>query len=341
MGTHKRGNPQTTVNLAGEVERGFDELGKLPSRLERYATAHDRALINLAQLRLRIKLYNDDPDNAFQENWGVSFNPVIRHLEKVERRMSACGHYLGFRHYYTVDQVRLSAARFCKDHLLCPLCAVRRGSKMVETLVSKHALVMAENPDLKMFMLTLTVKNGPDLVERHNHLKTAFKRLLKRRRDFLDKGRGLTEFSKIEGLVGSYEVTNKGNGWHPHLHLMIFTRNRLNVTALKREWLEITGDSHVLRLDPARHPNDPGQDFLEICKYALKFGDLTPEQNLIAFEALHGQRLIVSAGVFWGVKIPDDLTDSLLEDLPYYELLYKFVVGSGYNLISKEQLHES
>lgn len=326
MGTHKKGNPQTTVNLAEEVERGFDELGKLPSRLERYAAAHDRALTNLSQVRERVKSGNED-------------DPFIMHLVKVKARMMGCGHYLGFRHYFTVDKVRLTAAQFCKAHLLCPLCAIRRGSKMVDTLVQRYAVIMAENPGLKMSMITLTVKNGDDLTERHEHLKKSYQKLLKRRRDFLTKGTGFTEFAKCEGLVGSYEVTNKGNGWHPHLHLMVLHRDRINAAALKREWHAITKDSTVLRIDPARHPEDPAIDFLEICKYSLKFGDLTPEQNLDAYEALHGRRLVVSAGLFWGVEIPEELTDDPLEDLPYYELLYKYVAGSGYNLTTKERLH--
>ena len=328
MAAHKKASPQSVVNLAEETERGLHELGKLPSRLDRYATAHERTIINLSHVRYRLEVDKE------------SLNPFVRHLEKVERRMATCGHYLGFRHYYTVDQVKLTAARFCKDHLLCPLCAVRRGSKMVETLVSKHAVVMAENPGLKMYMLTLTVKNGPDLTERHNHLKAAFKRLHERRRDYLKRGTGFTEFAKVEGWVGSYETTNKGNDWHPHLHLMIFTYDRINAAALKREWLAITGDSHVLRIDPARHPNDPGQDFLEICKYALKFGDLTPEQNIDAYESLHGKRLIVSGGLFWGVQVPEELTDTPLDDLPFFEMLYKFVMGSGYNLTTRDRLHD-
>lgn len=326
MGTHKKGNPLTTVNLPEEVEKGFDELGKLPSRLERYSKAHERALINLTQVHERLKTGD--------------INPYTLHLEKVRDRMTNCGNYLGFRHYPSAGVVRLTAAQFCKAHLLCPLCAIRRGSKALETLLEKYDVVMGENPGLKMHMLTLTVKNGPDLAERYGHLKKGFQTLLNRRRDYLKRGRGKSEFAKVEGLIGSYETTNRGNGWHPHLHLMIFTRKRINAVAFRREWHEITGDSFVLRIDSAQHPDDPAQDFMEICKYALKFGDLTPEQNLEAYEVFHGKRLFVSAGLFWGVKIPEDLNDSIvdLDDLPYFELLYKYIAGSGYNLTFKGDL---
>jgi hypothetical protein len=336
----EKGNPESMLNLAAEIETGFDELGCLPARLERYGIARHRAVINLAQVTKRIKEFEEKPENAFEgDGWGRSFNPFIRHLQNLQPRVDACGNYLGFRHYYTVGRVRLTAARFCKCHLLCPLCAIRRGSKMLTAYVEKHALILAENPGLKMSMITFTVKNGDDLQERYKHLKKSIQNLEERRRNYLRKGTGKTEFSKVLGFFGTYEVTNHGKGWHPHVHMLVLHREFIKAAPLKREWAEITGDSHVLRIDPCRHPNDPGQDFLEVCKYALKFSDLDPEQNLHAYEVLRGQRLVFSAGLFWGVDIPEELTDSPLEELPYFEMLYKFILGSGYNLTTKAKLY--
>lgn len=318
-------NPDSTLILADEIETGSDEIGKLPTRLERYAVAKQRALINLAQVDFNLQ---------------ITDSPIFKnHLISIRSRMVDCGNYLVFRDYYTVGQVKLTAARFCMTHLLCPLCAIRRGSKMVESYVQKYQVIMLENPDLKMSMITFTVKNGDDLSKRHKHLKNSIHTLMKRSRDYKHKGTGYTEFSKVLGLIGTYEVTkdggkgkNKHTGWHPHVHLMVLHRTRIDATALKAEWLNITGDSHVLRIDPARHPNDPGIDFLEVCKYALKFSDLTPEQNFHAYEVLRGKRLIISAGLFWGVEIPTRLTDEPLENLPYFERLYSFILGVGYSL---------
>ena len=330
MCSPEKGNPCSTVNLAEEVETGVVGLTGLSSRLDRYGLARERALLNLSQVRQRSK---------------NELDPFSQHLDRVQGRLTMCGNYLGFKHYYTVDKLRLTSARFCKAHLLCPLCAIRRGSKMVETLVQRYNIITAENAGLKMSMITFTVKNGDDLKERYEHLKKSIKALQKRRRDYLAKGTGYTEFSKVLGLVGTYEVTKDGakdgskSGWHPHVHMMVLHRERINAAALKREWKAITGDSHVLRIDPARHPNDPGQEFLEVCKYALKFGDLTPEQNLEAYEVLHGKRLIISAGLFWGLEIPEELTDEPLDELPYFELLYKYIAGSGYNLTTRENLY--
>ena len=75
----------------------------------------------------------------------------------------------------------------------------------------------------------------------------------------------------------------------------------------------------------------------EVCKYALKFGDLSVEHTWEAFKILKGRRLTGSFGLLWGVKIPEKATDDLPDDqsLPYLEMLYKFNYGkhSHYDLI--------
>jgi len=324
MGSLKEGNPAELLNLAEEVQRGFDESGKLPDRLVRYAFARDRALANLSQIRVH-----------------ATENPVFSaHLQQVAPKIAVCGDYLAFRHYYTVGKVRLTAANFCKVHLLCPLCAIRRGSKALEAYLTRFDIIKAENPGLRASMLTLTVKNGQDLAERFQHLKKSLKTMLERRRKTLARARGWhSEFAKIAGLVGSIELTKDGaldgseSGWHPHAHMIVLHADNFDYARLQAEWLKITGDSHVLRVDALHHPDEPAQDFLEVFKYALKFADLTPEQNIDAYEVMRGKRLLFSAGLFWGVDVPEELTDTPLDDLPYIELFYAYLHSSVYSLV--------
>lgn len=308
-GPPERGNPQEPDALAGEVQGGSDEIGRLPSRLDRLAVAKGRALENLAYLRA----YQGPEDFTY-----------------LVPRIHECGVYLAFRNYFTLDRVLLSGgANFCRAHLLCPFCAVRRGAKALKAYLERYQAVMRANPHLRLYLVTLTVKNGPDLAERHDHLKTAVKAILGRRRSALAGRRVNTEWAKVRAIVGSYEVTNKGKGWHPHVHMLVLVDKRLDAQAMKDEWLRITGDSHVLRIDTPRHPDDPARDFLEVFKYAVKFSDLSPAQNFEAFLQLRGKRLLFSVGLFRNVEIPEDLTDDLpAEDVPYIEMLYQYLEGA-------------
>lgn len=338
------GNPREQLSLQAEVQRGFDESGKLPDRLKRYAFARERALINLSQIDLFITQFSTIKREICSPLTGEQitlehYNPFIRKLESIRPRLAQCGDYLSFKQYYTVGKVRLTAANFCMVHLLCPLCAIRRGSKTLEAYVKRFEIRKAENPTLKLSMLTLTVKNGDDLGERFKHLKKSLKKFLEWRRKTRDGKAGYhSEFGKIAGLVGSIEITKDGaldgsaSGWHPHAHIMVLHDERFDYVALQAEWLKITGDSHVLNVTAAKHPEDPARDFLEVFKYALKFADLTPAQNLEAYQVMNGKNLLFSAGLFRGVEIPESMVDEDLDDLPYVELFYRYLPGSGYNL---------
>ena len=310
-------NPLKADNLAAEASRGFDNTDRLNARLDRYSTAKKRALVNLKELT------NLQPlDDLLKERYRVA-----------AAKLESCGNYLEFRNYYTVGKTRLTKASFCKQHLLCPLCAIRRGAKTLEAYLARYRVVKDENPSWRLSMLTLTVANGEDLAERFQHLHNSIKRVFKRRRDYLDKQRGLTEWRKVYGWVGTYEVTNKGNGWHPHAHIMCLHSSSFDYKALQAEWKEITGDSHVLNVSAAKHPNEPERDFLEVFKYAVKFSDMTAEQNIHAWNVLRARRLLFSGGALWGVDVPESLEDIPLDDLPYIELLYSYILD-GYKLKS-------
>ena len=249
--------------------------------------------------------------------------------KKSAYRIKGCGNYLVFHQYFTVGKTRLAKASFCKQHLICPLCAIRRGAKTLQTYTDRYLQVKEENPSYRLSMLTLTVKNGDDLSERFQHLKKSCKVLFDRRRDWVKKGRGKTEFRKIHGWLGTFEITKDGakdgskSGWHPHAHIMILHTENIDYRSLRKEWKEVTGDSHILNISAAQHPDDPVQDFMEVCKYALKFGDLTPGENIHAWNVLRGKHLLFSGGCLYGVKVPDKMEDDLLSDLPYIELFYK------------------
>ena len=242
-------------------------------------------------------------------------------LSREAWQVRGCANYLVFHNYHTIDEIKLAKVRTCKKHLLCPYCARARGHKSHQAYREKFDSLVESAPGLKPIFLTLTVKNGDDLEERFEHLKKSFQTLCNRRRTFLKNGRGLTEFRKLDGAVFSYEVTNKENGWHPHIHMIALAHDWIDRKKLSAEWESITGDSKIIDVRKI----DDGA-FSEVFKYALKFSELTLDKNVSAYRSLGGKRLQGSFGCFRGVTFDDDAVENIDDyaELPYMEMFYKF-----------------
>jgi hypothetical protein len=255
--------------------------------------------------------------------------------QAMAKRVQSCGDYLVFRHYWSVDKVRLHGASLCCKHLLCPLCAIRRGSKALKAYLDRWEVIQAEKPSLRPFLVTLTVKDGDDLAERFQHLKKAQQELWMRKH----RGRGAA-LDGVAGAVWSYEV-KRGSGsgsWHPHLHMIALAENQPDQVQLSAEWHNITGDSFIVDVRPIT--GDPVEGFMEVFKYAVKFSDQPPADTVHAFETLRGKRLLASSGAFRGVVVPEDLMDDQegLDDLPYVTLFYRYLAGAGYSVGARERV---
>jgi hypothetical protein len=292
----KRENPEQ-VELDG-VSEGIEAL---PGRLERYGKAKKGA-IDVAE-----------------------YIGTLPEHQAIGRRVLSCGDYLVFRHYFTVDQVKLHGAQLCMAHLLCPLCAIRRGSKALKAYLDRWEVIRADKTALKPFLVTLTVKDGDDLNERFKHLHKGQRELWKRKQ----RGRG-SALDGVAGAVWSYEIKRgKGSGlWHPHLHMIALAETMPDQQQLAAEWHNITGDSFIVDVRPISQEN-PAEGFMEVFKYAVKFSDQPPQDTLQAWLALKGKRLLASSGCFRGVPDPEDLMDdaTALKDLPFATMFYRFMLG--------------
>lgn len=301
----KKKTPVGASILADRAHTGVDEAELLSERIARYGQAHTRTLLMLEYL-----LETPSPEAT-----------------KTAAGLATCGNYLHFREYFTVGKVRLHNAQFCKQHLVCPLCAIRRGAKALGAYLARWEAIQAERPDLRPYLITLTVKNGPDLGERHSHLTRSLRRLMDRRRFFNAGKRGSpwTELCKVEGGVYTLELTNRGNGWHPHCHMIALAASAPSQSALSAEWLGVTGDSMIVDVRPIT--GDPSEGFMEVFKYAVKFSDLSLADNWHAAQVLKGKRLLNSFGLFRGVEIPESMLDEPLDELPYWDRFYRFMGG--------------
>ena len=316
MGADKT-TPLVPKSLPDEVSKSANDISRLPERIARYGKAKKRSRLMASHISGLA---------------AASSEHGKRELSKLAIKLDDCASYLLFRNYYTVGTIRLTKAFFCKKHTLCPMCAIRRGAKTLKAYMERYQVIQDENPDLRLWMITLTVKNGSDLKERYEHLEKSVRKYFDRRRDSLKKKRGFNEFSKVDGAVYSYEITNKGNGWHPHIHILalIPKEKTIDKFQLSSEWNSITGDSKIVDARPVTGEVSGG--FMEVLKYAMKFSDLTIEQNYYAYETLQGKRMLASFGNFRGVKIPDNLTDDVLDDLPYTEIIYNYFGSIGYQI---------
>ena len=285
------------------VSGGIEEL---PARVDRYGKAKKTAL--------------DVAD--YMEGL-----PKSQGLQLLAQRVKGCGDYLLFRHYFTVDQVKLHAASLCMKHLLCPLCAIRRGARFLAAYLDRFERIQADRPHLKAYLVTLTVKDGDDLAERFAHLHKGQRELWKRKQ----RGRG-SALDGVEGAAWSYEI-KRGSGsgaWHPHLHMIALAESQPDQTALASEWHNITGDSYIVDVRPI-DPHNPASGFVEVFKYAVKFSDQAPADTVAAFLALRGKRLLASSGCFRGVPEPDSLMDDAeaLEGLPFVTMFYRYLRAAG------------
>lgn len=250
-------------------------------------------------------------------------------IERLHSELTQCASYLVFNEYYTVDQLKLIKAHTCKKHLLCPFCAMRRSIKYVKKNTPKIHQVLTDNPSLIPVMITLTIKNTPDLASGFNALRRAEKRLKQSGRDAA-KGKGVSEYAKVKGSLAAYEFTKKDEGdWHPHIHILALADSYIDQKALSDQWLALTGDSFIVDIRKIRGIlNSGGLDIasamMEVCKYSLKFHDMTLEDTWTAYNVLRGKRLVNPSGLLRGVEMPDDLLDDPLEGLPFIERHYRF-----------------
>ena len=306
----EKGEPLNATDLGREAREGF-RTGDLSDRLNRYGRARENALQFADWLRTQ-----GEP--------------------KLVEALDGCGNYATFRDYFTVGQVRLSAFCTCKKHLICPLCAIRRGARALRIYLARISALMALNPSLRPYLVTLTVQNGPDLSERMAHLQSCLRAYHKRRKGQRQKG----EVRKASAAVWSYEVTNKGNGWHPHVHAIWLCNQAPDAFALSDEWHVLTGDSFIVDVKPI--VGDPLEGCLEVFKYAVKFGDLVNSDRLHAYKTLKGKRLTDAFGDLRGLDVElDDDADELLADLPYIERFFYFRRGAGYIENSTGEVHNA
>jgi hypothetical protein len=143
--------------------------------------------------------------------------------------------------------------------------------------------------------VTLTVKNGPDLRERGEHLRESFGKM--RRRVAWQRA--------VLGGVYIEEVTyNAQDGtWHVHAHLIVdssLSPEQL-MPRLRQLWQEVTGDSYIVDVRPL-YGVDLDAALREACKYTAKLSGIVYSPALVGEFSSYAnrRRMVIPFGSCYG-----------------------------------------
>lgn len=137
------------------------------------------------------------------------------------------------------SRARFGGLTTCGSGWTCPVCAVRIGEVRREELSS--AMVQHVTAGGRVNLLTMTFPHEFDhplaeLMEKFDKARQKFKNS-RVYRAVLNKKEGA---AGCLGCVSSLEITHGKNGWHPHLHMLSFTRRSITddeIASLKKAWV--------------------------------------------------------------------------------------------------------
>lgn len=162
-----------------------------------------------------------------------------------------------------------SGLQVCASVWSCPVCAAKISERRRSELVS--AIDSAKVLGLQVQLLTLTVPHGlgDDVRLVLDGILSAWRKTTTSR-----AGKALRKEIGIRGTVRALEVTHGNNGFHPHLHVLLFLDQGYTPSAVQREfsvlWRDACGKAglpvpsfeHGCRVDDGSHA----------ARYASKWG---------------------------------------------------------------------
>ena len=152
-------------------------------------------------------------------------------------RVAKCGHvHIGRLPSVHLVKDESGTARYqgvltCGNIWTCPECSARLGGKRAQRLTNYLTAWMARDGQVLFLTLTMPHDFADALEVSCSTMQRAFTRILSGRR-----WQELKTRYGITGLVRALEVTLGINGWHPHMHVLLFLDRRLD--RLERDALQ-------------------------------------------------------------------------------------------------------
>lgn len=153
-----------------------------------------------------------------------------------------------------------SGLQVCASVWACPVCAAKISERRRADLV--EAITTAKAQGLSVYLLTLTVPHGlgDDVRQVLDSMLAAWRKCTTSR-----AGSNVKKLIGLVGTVRALEVTHGANGFHPHLHVLLFLDGQLSPAAVQEAWrplwqqacqragLPKPSDLHGCRVDDGSH----------------------------------------------------------------------------------------
>lgn len=245
---------------------------------------------------------------------------------------------------YENGEVRFHNANFCKNAIVCPVCAARVSNRRraiylpaVERAVERY-VVPEEIRKEKGFpegytgayLCTATIRPGTNLKERIDFLQESIKRMRKMGQK-RERGCSGGEWSKIKAALENVEIKiGSGSGqWHVHAHFLVFTDSPLDTEFWERPY--------YIEIDDKDNPGQKKQITLNKVAYEwylstqmeafifdVKEIQYKESVGEIKCESFSQSIMMQSAEVFkYNTKLTEDENLNGLSDWQYIELIQR------------------
>ena len=177
---------------------------------------------------------------------------IVNDLERLHRNISSCGKTRITRRNISTGKGKIVEFHTCGKTKLCPRCADADYMKRIKALDSWFQ----ENPELSKYgyFITFTQKKNSE-----ESARSAARRILDSFRNFQrigQKDRG-KEYSKIASGVRSVEIEPTEDGYHAHIHAVVFSTEKLDYAvydqkirnAIRRELGWISKEKFVAEIE--------------------------------------------------------------------------------------------
>lgn len=171
------------------------------------------------------------------------------------------------------EAAHFGGLQICKSVWHCPVCSAKISEKrrmdLTAGLRNWSEQYTAENR--RVLLVTFTLQH-----DRTDDLKVVFG-ALKAARRLLVSGRSAKAFNAKYGVVGhvrSLELTHGENGWHPHLHVLMFFNQEVPIIPFELEIKTRWGDcvQATGRYASWKHGCDVRFSDADIAEYVAKWG---------------------------------------------------------------------